>query len=132
MELIKELKIGNIIGHVYSDYPNIVTGIKTHCVWLDCMVSSCDFSTDDTNDGINGLHGEPLTKEWFDKLKIKKINNSMFRIEDITFQPHTDMSDFSFRSGWKLCYKGKLLKVIYYVHDLQNTFEALYSKKLKL
>ena len=119
-KLIGDLRFGNVIRHVYSDYPNRITGIKSHCIWLDCMVSHCDFSTDDVNDGIDGLFPESLSKEWLRKFGCLKVNNSMYRIENMTFQPYTNLT--TFKGGWKFCLNGKFIKVIYDVHDFQNTY----------
>ncbi len=61
---LQELRLGTVIGRKSSDYPQRVDGIKTHNIWLMCLGSHCDLSTDDVKNGVKDLYKIKITEDW--------------------------------------------------------------------
>lgn len=85
-------------------------------------------------DLIKPIH---LTDEWLLKFGSEKINNSMFRMGALTFQPTTfteggSLTDrlLNTRKAMRVCFCGKFLVNLEYVHQYQNLYFALTNKEL--
>jgi hypothetical protein len=127
-----ELRIDNYINSKDKLSKVIAIGEKEITTW--CFKEKCYYR-------IPFKYFSPiiLTEEWLLKIGINKVNNSMFRIDNITFQSdHISEGKtiydkiLSSRKAYKVCVNGKYLCYVEFVHELQNLYLDIKKKELKM
>ena len=70
-----------------------------------------------------------ITADFLIQQGAKRINNSMLRIDDYTFQNHCNLSRLfnleKHYQGFKVCYKGRFLKCIYVEKEWLEIIEPI-------
>lgn len=118
-----ELRVNNLVRFVKEDK---ISEIGHHNLGL--LLS---------NPASNDFEPIPLTKERLLEFGAEKINNSMFRMGALTFQPTTFTDGGSLTEGllntrkaMRVCFCGKFLVNLEYVHQFQNLYFALTGEEL--
>ena len=119
--------------------PLVVTGISprsgidrewTYSISLDSLNDSENIVSPLYSQFIKFIEPISLTTELLDRIEgCIKLNNSMYRIGDLTIQGST-VNDggtivnkiFTLRKAWKACFNGKYIRHIESLHDLQNGY----------
>lgn len=80
-----------------------------------------------------------LDSRWLISFGAEKINNSIFRMGALTFQPTTFAHGeelmgrlLNTRKAMRICFCGKFLVNIEFVHHLQNLYHALTGEELTI
>lgn len=111
---VSVLRIGNIVGVTSSEYPSRVDGVKSHVVWITCMGSHSDRSTEDTG-GIESLYHIPLTDDELAKWDVS-----------IEFTEHAVTIYTS--QGDHTVYRKQCM----YIDQLQNWYHSVVGEELPL
>lgn len=145
---VKELRIGNYICGTVADED---TGEERY---FDCRVVAVDETGSLGDNGswafmVEALNPKEsfeyydefdpikLDEKWLLKFGVTKINNSMFRMGALTFQSTNftegeSLTDriLNSRKAMRICFCGKFLVNLEFVHRFQNLYFALTSKDL--
>jgi hypothetical protein len=130
-----ELRIGNFVNYIEDNIRFSVTGIKQQ------MISAGNRNENCTLD-IEAFEPIPLTEEWLIKLGFSKQTDTspynyrihkskmFFYIRYGSFTTDGGKTDLNGFNG--LFIANKFVRVIKYVHELQNLYFVLTGEELKL
>lgn len=117
MEL-NELRIGNYIAPLGKG----ITQVEGMCTW-DSLIQSSNFA----QRGIEDFEPIPLTEEWLVKFGLEYKSPFGYRIKMGSY-----IKDDLETNGYFFRWNGKTIKLMHYVHELQNIYFALTGEELKL
>lgn len=114
----EELRIWNLVWDSYSG-EMIVEHIdrRTQTVFL---AKTINLPTGLYN--LDKIHPIPLTEEWLLRFGFEKKSSDVFELYEYAIERNYDSVDFIF--------EGKIIRVIKYVHQLQNLYFALTGEEL--